>query len=279
MTSDFARQFIFLVGIALLLPGLSEAQSHARSHVETTDGDVDIPVVTGDLNRRDGAALKEIADHFAASGATPWVGMQGTGKITYGSNSSTSYDATLSNFGTSRFRLDAQTDKGPMSIRIEGFMGKIRNGDGTTTTMPVEAAMAGLFPFELARVAHASHHAMSLSDGGRVAVRGSNDMHKISLERASLGMNPSSKTRNTLAMDLYFDPSSHLLIKSSIQVPVPGPRDLHLLSVITYGDYRRVGASLVPFRFSETLEGQPYWTLQLSDVQLNTALTSTYFEF
>jgi hypothetical protein len=122
--------------------------------MHTPDGDISIPVPTGVLGKQEATALSELASHYAAMGSNPWFGMQGTGTITYGSKDATAYPATLSNIGKHSFRLDAQTSKGSMSIRIDGFLEKSQSANGETLTMPPETALAGLFPFELARMAH-----------------------------------------------------------------------------------------------------------------------------
>ncbi|MCU1252892.1 MAG: hypothetical protein JWQ49_5921 [Edaphobacter sp.] len=51
------------------------------------------------------------------------------------------------------------------------------------------------------------------------------------------------------------------------------------LRVVTYSDYRKVGTSMVPFRYDESMDGQQYWVLQLSDVRLNPVFDATYFQF
>ena len=51
------------------------------------------------------------------------------------------------------------------------------------------------------------------------------------------------------------------------------------LRVVTYSDYRKVGTAMVPFRYDESMDGQQYWVVQLSDVQLNPVLDATYFQF
>jgi hypothetical protein len=219
-----------------------------------------------------------LANHLAAVGQVRWGGMQGTGKITYASGDPTAYDATLSNLGADRFRLDAQTKKGPTSIRIHRFVGKIQGSDGAISVIPSTTAALGLFPFELPRFANSPGLASSLIDQGLVALGGT-ELHRITLELGSLGRNPVTKSIDTIVTDLYFDPTSHLLIKSVSSVLIAGSRPVKLLSVVTYGDYRMAAGSMVPFRYTETLEGQPYRTLQLSNVQLNPELNTTYFEF
>jgi len=55
-----------------------------------------IPVATGAPGQQDTAAAKEITEHLTIVGSVPWLGMQGTGQIVYGSKDTTAYSATLS---------------------------------------------------------------------------------------------------------------------------------------------------------------------------------------
>jgi hypothetical protein len=242
------------------------------------DAGVAIPNATGALGQRDAAALKEITEHLAIVGSAPWLGMQGTGQIVYGSKDPTAYSATLSMTGSNQFRLDAQTNKGEMSIRIHGGLGKIKSGDGTMSSMPFDTAMSGLFPFARPRLKNFPGARGSLLDHGLTTIGGT-ELHRITFEVPTIGRNPVTKSRQTVATDLYFNPTSHLLVKSSTSITIADGRNVKFLFVVTYGDYRKVGTSMVPFRYTEAMNGEQYWTLQLSDVQLNPEMPSTYFEF
>jgi hypothetical protein len=242
------------------------------------DTDVATPNATGTLGRQDAAALKEITEHLAIVGSAQWLGMRGTGQIVYGSKDPTAYSATLSMMGSYQVRLDAETNKGEMSIRIHGGLGKIKSGDGTMSSMPFDTAMSGLFPFALPRLKNFPGPTGSLLDHGLTTIGGT-ELHRITFEVATIGRNPVTKSRQTVATDLYFDPTSHLLVKSSTASAIADGRNVKFLFVVTYDDYRKVGTSMVPFRYTETMDGEQYWTLQLSEVQLNPQLPSTYFEF
>ncbi len=278
MVLQFAKRTIFILGTALFFAASSVAQSKPPLTCKTPDGDVVIPVKTGILGHVDPTALTEVTAHLAAVGGTSWVGMQGTGKITYGPTDPTTYDVTLSNIGGHKYRLDANTKTGAMSIRINRQRGKLQNGDGMMSVIPPDSALTGLFPFELIRLAHFPWPATSLIDHGP-AVIGSTQLHRISFEFSSIGRNPVTNSPETIVIDLYFDPATHLLVKSAASTHTADARNASFLFVVNYSDYRQVGKTLVPFRYTETMEGQPYWTVQLSDVQLNPALNTTYFEF
>ncbi len=271
------------LSLVLLFFGVAASgsgQSPASLTRPTPDGDVIIPVKTGILGQKDPAVVAEFAAHLAAVGGGSWTGLQGVGKITYAGDSSTPYDATLSNLHSNDFRLDAGTASGQTSLRIHDFFGKSQASDGTISVLPPETALSGLFPFEIARIDMTSARAsqISLLDHGITAI-GSASLHRITVETPSLGHNPKTGTPQTHVLDLYFDPATHLLVKSVAYDSLSDTRKVNFLFVVTYGDYRSVGNALVPFQYVETMEGAPYWTLQLSTVTLTPTLTSKDFEF
>jgi hypothetical protein len=249
-----------------------------KQSVGAFDGDIVIPNATGVLGQQDAGAIKEITEHLAVVGPAPWLGMQGTGQIVYGAKDPTAYSATLAMLGRDQFRLDAQTSKGEMSIRIHGQVGKIQGNGGPEETIPSDTAAAGIFPFGLVRTVHFPGQTTSLIDHGLTTVGGV-QLHRISVETPSIGRDPVTKSRRMIAIDLYFDPASHLLAKSASSSLMAVGHSAKFLRVVTYGDYRKVGSVMVPFRFSESMDGQQYWVLQLSDAQLNPALDATYFQF
>ena len=269
---------LLCAGAFLLFSVASGGQSKPAPTVHTPDGDITIPVALGVLGHQDVVALAELADHLTVVGTSSWIGMQGTGTIVYGPQGSTAYAATLTNAGMHSFRLDAQTKKEPMSIRIHRQVGKIQDSDGRFSAIPTDTALTGLFPFELVRRSQFPEASTSILDHGLVTIGGT-PLHRITLEIASMGQNPVTKLPNTIAVDLYFDPVSHLLMKSVTSSLIPDGRSAHFLFVVTYGDYRQVGSSMIPFLYTETMQGEPYWTLQLSDVQLNPTLEPQYFQF
>lgn len=271
------------LSLTLLLFGVAaggNCQSPASPTRPTPDGDVIVPVKTGILGQKDPAAVAELAAHLAAVGGGPWTGLQGVGKITYAGDSSTPYDATLSNLHSDDFRLDAGASSGQTSLRIHRFIGKTKASDGTISVLPPETALSGLFPFEIARMDMTSARAsqISLLDHGLTAI-GNASLHRITVEIPSIGHNPKTGMQQTHVIDLYFDPATHLLIKSVAYDSLSDTRKVNFLFVVTYGDYRSVGNALVPFRYVETMEGAPYWTLQLSTATLTPTLTSKDFEF
>ena len=272
----FRRKLFFSSLLLFSVCGLGQDGLSATS--SSSDVDLPIPVPTGILGKHDALALTEVLEHLKVVSVSPWVGMQGTGQIVYGSAQGpagqTPYSATFSIIGSDRFRLDSQTVSGPMSIRIHKRIGKVQGGDGGVSSIPAETATLGIVQFELPRLADFSNANASLFAKEAVALDGAT-LHRVAYEFSSL----SKAADKTAVTDLYFDAASHLLVKTAASILLEGTNNNRLLQVITYGDYRKVGSSLIPFRYTQTLGGQLQWTLQLSDVQLNPVLNGTFFEF
>lgn len=251
------------------------ASANGQSAPQTLD--ISMPKTTGVLGHVDAGALAETLEHLKAVGATPWTGMQGTGKITYGVDSS-AYNATLTILGNKGFRLDGQTSKGMFSIRISRLLGKIQEADGHQYPVQPDTAATGIFQFQLPRLANFPDSQASLTDHGST-VFGGTTLRRLTYEFATTSPKANTSKPRTVATDLYFDSTTHLLVKSANTIHIDGAGNNDFLREITYEDYRQVGSLLIPFRYTQTLNGQKQWTLQLSDIQLNPNLQSAYFEF
>jgi hypothetical protein len=251
--------------------------AQAQSSPQTLD--VPSPTTSGVRGHVDPGALAEISQHLKVTGSAPWTGMQGTGQITYGKDT-TAYSATLTILGNQRFRLDGQTSKGMLSIRINGLHGKIQEADGRQDLIVPDTAASGIFQFQLPRFANFPDASTSLLDHGSSVVAGAT-LHRITFEFPVFSPNSRARTQKqkTVATDLYFDGTTHLLVKSVNAIRINGSGNNDFLREITYDDYRSVGNILIPFRYTQTLNGQNQWVLQLSEVQLNPIIKATFFEF
>lgn len=263
--------------VACLTLGCTLALAQSSSPA-VFDKDVPSPTITEPFGQWDAPALNEIVDHLKVVGTSPWKGLQGTGQITYGVGDTTAYSATFSILGGTGFRLDGQTAKGELSIRINGGHGKIQEADGHLYPLLPNTAKSGIVQFELPRLANFPYPGTSLLDRGLVTIEG-RSLHRITYEITTADASEAVKKKNAVVTDLYFDPASHLLIESANSIRIDGAGSADFLRVITYEDYRAVQGSMVPFRFTQTLNGQKQWTLQLSTVQLNPALETPSFEF
>lgn len=206
--------------------------------------------------------------------------MQGTGQIQYGDSQET-YQATVTILDTTKFRLDAQAERGNLSIRINDTYGKIQEVDGRTFPLVPETAATGLFQFELPRISDFADGATcscSLIDRGMVTYNGQS-FHRITYEFALHQDHAEGKAPETVTTELFFDSNTHLLSKSSNLIRIDGTGNHEFQRVISYDDYQIVGDSVVPLRYTQTLNGQKQWTLTLTNVQFNPSVPSTYFQF
>ncbi len=270
------------VGQSVAVASQGDAQAPVQGATYAIVNPVDNSVFTLDptatLGQKDAPALTEVTAYSSAlGGGKRWVGMQATGTITY-ANDATQHSATLTNLGPHSFRLDVQTPKGPVSIRIQGRMGAVQTGTEAAIPLDPDSATTGIFPFEIVGMAVPEAKTTALLDRGTVNSSGSS-LHRVTLELSSTNWNPGTKSQGTLPIDLYFDPATHLLVKSACNIFSARGRHVPLLSVVTYSDYRTVGTAVVPFQYSESIDGHPYQTMQLTSVQLNPALPADYFQF
>jgi hypothetical protein len=260
------------------------AQTDFTRILGPVDRDVKVPTATGVFGHVDAAASTELIDHVKAVGASPWHDMSGTGKITYQLGESAEVDdAALTILNADSYRLDIKRNQGNRSIRILGASGVTTEDDGSKQFLLPGTAAQGLFAFPQLRVATFPGNLTSIYDKGMLAVDG-NTLHRLSVEHPLSNAPAASKSANSksgpvgVVTDLYFDPVSHLLIKSVASIKLSGLRS-EFIQCVTYDDYRQVGTSLVPFRFEQSLNGQVQWTLQLDEVELNTGLKQANFYF
>jgi|GEM_PF-1907765 len=257
----------------------SASESTPAAVISPLDHSVFAPTASAPLGQADAAAATELkAANSALAGSTSWTGLQATGTITYATDP-TQFNVTLSNLGSNKFRLDTQTQTGVESIRISGRVGRVQSEDGTVTAIDPDTAIMGIFPFEILTKGASPGKNTALVDHGTASTATGQSAHRVTFELSSILRDPATKSQKTLPIDLYFDPATHLLIKSVSSVLIPGARLVPFLSVVTYSDYRTVGTSLIPFHYVETINGQPYRTLQLTSAQTNPTLSQTYFQF
>jgi hypothetical protein len=83
----------------------------------------------------------------------------------------------------------------------------------------------------------------------------------------------------TVATDLYFDPSSNLLLLSVDNLRVKENPNKLFQRVTSYGNYQLLSGVLFPTTIQQTVDGQPQWTLQISQVTTNTNPSDSTFEF
>lgn len=244
---------------------------------------ISMPPQTLPAGRQDATALQQVQAYRQVVGADLWTGMRGQGAITPNAPDSSGKPtapqaATLWMNGGQEFRLDIQKPAGTNSLRMQAAYGATQHEDGQTQPMDLSNAVIGLFAFPRLLTNGFPSPNVSLIDQGKVTVGG------VSLHRISMGIPwpnaPSaSQTHAPTVIDLYFDLGSNLLVKSAAFVADSSSDPSRYLQVISYGDYQVSGRLTLPYLYSEQLNGQLLWTLQLNSIQLQNSLADSVFTF
>jgi hypothetical protein len=180
--------------------------------------------------------------------------------------------------GMDKFRLDIQTAEGTRTLLVRGATASVEHETKGHYSLPTTAAALQIMAFARPALTDFSQPGLSLLDRGMVTVDGT-ALHRITLQTPFSRKKADQSGHDVdLAMDLYFDPSSHLLVKSAAAVRLNDSRGQDYLRVTTYEDYRQVNGVLFPFGYHETLNGQREWTLDLKDIQLNSGTDSSIFQ-
>ena len=242
------------------------------------DGDVAVPSLLLPLGSLDAVALQAILDFIKSINGGNWRGMQGAGTLT-GPDQKTTSQATLTVLGGDDYRLDVSAQEGQTSLRIQGVSGQVLESDGSSHGLPAETAAQGLLALPKLLASSFPGTQTSVLDRGLVSI-GSGMLHRITIE------NPLDSTATTVSaadqisvIDLYFDPASHLLIKSVSLAQLNSMDRDRYVKAITYSNYQTVNNVLLPLTLSQTLNGQLQWSFQLTDVHLQPAVDAHYFQF
>lgn len=279
-----ARMLAVLVALLGWLPMPALGQQNPSAGIRGTyDRGVVMPEPINATGRQDATAIAEIRLYRAAVGATSWSDMEGIGEITANAVDSrgekSSRPATLWISGDGGYRLDIETPQGTRSVRIEGGYGAIEDANQHRKPIDVRNAANGLVSFPQLLSAAFLATGTELVDDGMATVDGV-QLHRVSLQRPLPGnvLGANGKPAMTVT-DFYFQPQTHLLVKSAGAIVGLDVTPARYLQVITYGDYRAVNGMQIPFQYQETIDGQLVWTLQLNQVSLNQGVSQTEFHF
>jgi hypothetical protein len=262
--------------LGMAVSSFGYAQNHSTRINGATDSDIAIPDATVPPGQIDEAALAEVSQYLKVIGNTQWTGMQGTGTISQGEQAP--LDAALSILGSNKFRLDVTTPRGLRSIRICDVTGVVQQDNGTKQTLPAATAKNGILAFPLLFSSTFPDPQTTLLDHGVVQIEGKS-LHRITLREVVFPGDPATEKNDISVLDLYFDPGSHLLIKSAEHVRLDSNDRARYLRVTTYADYRQANGMSIPYQYSQTLNGQKQWTLNLTEVNLRPSMDASYFLF
>ncbi len=255
-------------------------QSQATRIFGTDDQDVALPKASTNSANQDPGALELLHAYLSAEGASQWQGVQATGSITYaGNEASPEGSATLTITRDGFTRLDVTNSLGNTSLRIRGASGAFQDVNGKLHRLPLRNARAGLFVYPFLLSPPLSEQQQLSLSSGTSQLQGKT-FDKLSFTRPVVGRQASSRARSeSMTTDLYLFPDTHLLYKSVELTEALDPSPERYIRVVTYEDYREVEGVKLPFRYTETINGQRSWVLQLTAAQTEAQTDPSYFTF
>jgi hypothetical protein len=242
------------------------------------DVDVAVPKAILPLGKKDAPALQAILDFLKTTNGASWTGLQAIGTFTSPGDNGASSAATLTIQNGDAFRLDVNAPEGPLSIRLQGNLGQILESNGIEHRLPLATAKSCLFAFPRIMANSFPNALTSIVDQGPISVDGKT-LQRITISDPVFANRAVTAEDQISTIDLYFDPATHLLVKSVASVQLDSRDRERYVQAITYGDYRQVDGIVLPFAYTQTLNGQRQWDLQLTSVQLGPQVDDTYFSF
>jgi hypothetical protein len=234
-----------------------------------------LPSVTGKLGHKDAGAVAEVAAHLRAVAASGWHDLEGTGTLTY--DDGDAHSASLYLMGSAYTRLDVVMDSETRSVRLQSSFGSFMGDSGEQSSLLPKTSRTGIVAFSRLWTDALGSALPSLFDQGLYTGSGTS-LHRITIEYP---LNPGGYSSGdpTVATDLYFDPSTHLLLFSVDDVAFSNSSGQRFLRVTSYGDYQPFSGIQFPTQIQQTLNGQLQWSLQLSQITVNTNPPVTTFSF
>jgi len=234
-----------------------------------------IPPVTGSLGAKDANALAEVQSFVQVTGAVGWQDLVGTGTLSY--QDGEVHAASIYLQGSARSRLDIDMGSGSRSVRLNASSGAFEDESGNLSSLLPATSRAGIVAFPRLWIDASSSPLVSLSDQGLYTGTGQS-LHRITVEYQ---LNPGTYSAGdpTVATDLYFDPSTHLLLFSVDSVQFVNAQGQSFLQTMQYGAYQSFNGVSIPTSLTQTLNDQPQWAMQVTQLTLNSHPTPDTFSF
>ncbi len=261
-------------------PVMPKAWTQTASPYAVEDRTIPRPSMSLSASGSEESAANLLQAYFQVAGAVQWQGFQATGSIVYAGDEATGHgSATLAVSREGFTRLDVSRTSGSTSLRIRGGMGGFQDALGKQHRLQVSSARASLlaYPFLLSTKL-SEQQSLLLATGA--AELGGAPFNKLSLLRPAVEGRPLSPAKgNVVPTDIYFSPETHLPYKSSDLITSLDGSTQRYLRVMTYEDYRQVEGVTIPFRYTETINGQFAWMLQLQEARSGVPNDPNYFVF
>jgi hypothetical protein len=281
--ATFSVLFYLLIAFGMSGAAQESPSSQTRSHHPTFRGqydtDISIPEVEGVPGEKDPAALKELDSAAGVSIPTDWLGIQVEGRLRVGVHADAQdVPAKLVIRRGARLEFDI-SDSNASSIRVNAGLRFVLHGDQVIGTQQT-SLLGGPFWASFQLLESSRLPEVSVIDDGIMAIEGQ-QLHRITMvapkkpELSSQSRMPSTR----FATSFYFDPTSHLLVKSVCVAELMNNPAQRTLQVITYSDYRVSQGVSLPFRYTETDNGQLSFEFQAQTVSGSNGHDSSYFHF
>ena len=233
---------------------------------------------------KDAQALNVLTQSVNAIGGLPAIGAiqdyTGAGSITYyWAGEEVQASATVRGMGIGGFRLDATLPTGVRTSACSGYAGVLITPDGKRSTPSFYNQMTtGSMTLPYIRIAAAiSDATTSIMYVGSSAIDGKQFLQIHFAPTFGANSPGHGKLVGLGAFDVFLDPST-LLVQELVET---GHSDNDYNQTYShemdFSNYQKVGNVAVPFDVSEKIAGQATWSLALSAVSFNSALTSDIF--
>lgn len=234
--------------------------------------------------QRDPQALSILSQSLSAMGSSSALSaiqdFTATGNITYfWAGQEVSGAVTVKARGTNEFRMDAALSAGTRSWIVSPTEASIKNVDGTVSPIPpVNTRNLAALSLPQLRVATAFNNtAYSIQYGGLTTV-GGRQTHVVKLQQVfPTSDDPDGFLSHLTAAEVLIDATSYQVVLVRDWIHPPNHTRVDLAHEIAFSNYQLSNGYLVPLSFTESVNGQQTWTIQLTSISFNTGLTGADF--
>ena len=278
---SFSKLSVSIVSAILCFPCLAQATHDSVEAGSQSVGAYPYPDSHIALGHKDPTALQIVQQCLLAFRGAQWSGFDAMGTIRASNGrSSSELPATLSIDRELRSRLDIVTAVGNRSIRMDGPLGGMKSETGAVTVLPPATSSAGLvsLPELLSTAVH--DPTVSLIDEGITQID-DRPLHRVAYIRpqSKRAFEHPSAMLPPLATDFYFDESTHFLVRSVDAVHLQASDRSSHQRVLLYSDFRAAAGVMLPYRYSEFLDGRFVWEILLTEVSSGSEHDAAYFRF
>lgn len=266
------------MGLAAAL-SVQGQQERAQLSAIANDSGFTAPMAQGEPGKTDQAAMAEIEACARASALPAKTSLEIKGTM-LAANGGREDQVMLVIEGEGQMRMDIRNSEGGQrGIRMIGRSGMIVGA--APTPRPVTVTEFGdplMMAANLKSIA--ANPAAAVVDNGVLSVGGKR-MHEVTVTQFPVVAARDSARRfmRGSALSLYFDPETHLLLKSVLVNRSLTNAALEYLQVTSYDDYKQAGSIMTPSRYVETVNGQQVMVLNATDVSLSSPHGIEYYRY